>query len=231
MEELMHSRPLSYSAEEHLEDVGFHIARVKPDPQAAVVLPAAEAAYGGLKSRIEEWKTKQYAVTSAQNALVAADDLLDEVITATYHTILEDCHNDHHDPKFMLYFPRGLGAYTRVPYRDEVVADNGLADRCSRDASPKIQERAAVIRAETEKVAAAMRAREEALTAEAAAYGELQVQKLASVDTLRASSHQLSMIYSHQPDKVRAFFREFVHPKPPVKEVPTTATTPAGGRS
>jgi hypothetical protein len=191
--------------------MAYLIAHLKVDPQAADITPSVEAAAAALKTQNEDWTSKRHAVEEAQAGLVSADEILHNVVRAAHNVILDDVGHTRHSPKFLTYFPRGLAVVIRVPYVDELRTVRALAERCTQDPSPKIQEQAGLLRTAADQVNAAFDRRSEALVAESASYGQLQVQKLATIETCRSAGYRLAELYPNDWDRVRSYFRRIYH--------------------
>ncbi len=220
-------RALRYAPGEHLEDMAYLIAHLKADPQAAELAPNVEAASTALKTQNEDWNSKHHAVEEAQTGLENVDETLHNVVRTAHHVILDDVGYNRRAPKFLTYFSRGLVAIFKAPYVDELLAVRSLAERCAQDPSPKVQEQAGLLRAAADQMNAAFERRAEALVAESASYGQLQVQKLQTIDTCRRTGYRLAELYPDERDRVRSYFRQIYrrpHPTAPTAGEPTPAT-------
>ena len=82
-----------------------------------------------------------------------------------------------------------------------------LIQRCAQDTSPRIQEQATALQAAVDQMDAAFVRRAEAHANEGAAYGQLQVQKLQSIEVCRRAGNRLAELYPNQQDRVRSYFR------------------------
>ena len=223
----MATHSLQYGPEEHLEDLAFLIARLKADPDTVSVVPDVEPAYSALKAQTDAWSLKRHAVTDAQAAVESADKFMDNAVRTAHDIILDDVKHAHRDPKFITYFPRGLTAIIKVPYSEEAVAVGALADRCSQDPSPKVRELAGPLGSAAVQMRTSLDLRDLAVTAEASAYGQLQVQKIAAIDTIRRAVNRLEDIFPHERDKVRTFTRPIRRPERPKEDQPPLPTAPA----
>jgi hypothetical protein len=132
--------------------------------------------------------------------------------------------------EFLTYFPRGLVAITRASYQDQWTAVRSLAQRCAQDPSPKVQEQAGLLEAAADQTDAAFARRADALVAESASYGQLQVHTLQTIDTCRRVGYRLAELYPNEPDRVRSYFRKtYRRPRPtaPAAGEPTPETQAA----
>jgi hypothetical protein len=129
--------------------------------------------------------------------------------------ILDDLGYNRRSPRFLTYFPRGLAAFTRAPGLDQSTAVRALAQRCTQDSSPKVQEQGGLLQAAADRMDAAFARRAEALVAESASFGQLQVQKLATIETCLRAGYCLAELYLHERDRVRSYFRKtYRRPRP-----------------
>ena len=119
------------------------------------VAPDLEATSGALKTQTEDWTTKHFAVRETQNGLGIADENLINVVRTAHAVILDDVRHNHRSPRFLTYFPRGLVAFTRASYLDQLTAVRSLAQRCAQDPSPKVQEQAGLLEAAADQMDAA----------------------------------------------------------------------------
>ena len=81
------------------------------------------------------------------------------------------------------------------------------------DANPRIQDQAGRLQAAADQMDAAFARRAKALVAEAASFGQLQVEKLATIETCRRVGHRLTKLYPYQRGRVRSHFRR-IHRRP-----------------
>jgi hypothetical protein len=88
-----------------------------------------------------------------------------------------------------------------------------LVLRCAQDSSPKVQEQAGLLQAAADRMDAAFVRRAEAVVTEAVAFGQLQVEKLAAIETCRRAGHRLAELYPYERDRVRSYFRR-IHRRP-----------------
>jgi hypothetical protein len=219
-------RSLHYAPGEHLEDLAYLGAHLRADPQAAELVPNVEAASAALKAQSEDWSIKHHAVEEAQTGLENIDELLHNVVRTAHSVILDDVHHNRRSPRFLTYFPRGLAAIIKAPYVDELLAVRSIAERCAQDPSPKVQEQADLLRAAADQMNAALERRSEALVAESASYGQLQVQKLQTIDTCRRTGYRLAELYPDERDRVRSYFRQVYRQPHPPQSTPPTAAEP-----
>jgi hypothetical protein len=220
-------RALRSAPAEHLEDLAYLIAHLKADPQATAFAPDLEAASLALKTQVEDWSSKRHTVKETQTGLGNVEETLANVVRTAQDVILDDLRHNHRSPRFLTYFPRGLVAITRASYQDQLTAVRTLAQRCGQDPSPKVQEQAGLLEAAAGQMDAAFARRAEALVAESAAYGQLQVQKLATIDTCRRVGYRLAELYPNEPDRVRSYFRKTyrqTRPTAPTAGEPTPET-------
>lgn len=200
-------RALRANPAEHQEDLAYLIAHLNADPRAAAFAAAPEAASAALKTQIEDWTTKRHTVKETQVGLGNAEENLGNVVRTAQAVILDDLRHNHRSPRFLTYFPRGLVAITRTSYQRQLTGVRSLAQRCAQDPSPKVQEQAGLLSAAADQMNAAFNRRGEALAAELASYGQLQVEKLATIDTCRRVGYRLAELYPNEPDRVRSYFR------------------------
>ncbi len=121
-------------------------------------------------------------------------------------------------------------AVIRSSYAYQLTAVRSLAEHGRKDPSPKIQEQAVLLQAAADQMDAALTRRAQALVAESAGYGQVQVQKLQVIDTCRRVSYRLAELYPDQRDRVRSYFRQvYRRPRPaaPTEEEPTPAAEAA----
>jgi hypothetical protein len=200
-------RALRYASTVHLEDMAYLIAHLRADPRAAGLAADVEAAVDVLKIRSEEWSSSRHEVVKAQSALGNVEESFHNAVRNARHAILQDVGHRRDSPKFLTYFPRGLAVLFKRPYAERLRAVRSLAERCAQDPSPKVQDQAGLLRAAAEQMHAACESRDDALVAESAAYGQLQIQKLASIDMCRRTGHRLTELYPREVDRVRSYFR------------------------
>ena len=214
-------RALRSAPAEHLGDLAYLMANLKADPRAAEFAPNLEAASEGLRTQTEDWSSKHHTVRETQTGLGIVDETLLNIVRTAHDVILDDLRHNRRAPRFLTYFPRGLVAITRASYQDQLTAVRSLAQRCAQDPSPKIQEQAGLLQAAVDQMDAAFARRAEALAAESSAYGQLQVQKLAAIETCRRVGYRLAELYPDERDRVRSYFRKtYRRPRP---------TTPTAG--
>jgi hypothetical protein len=220
-------RAMDYAAAEHLQDLGYLAAGLNGDPQAAALATDVEAVSVSLRTQSEDWDLRRRWVQQAQKGVTHVSEALCNVVRATHAVILDDLGWDRHSSRFLTYFPRGLVAITRAPFWDQLTAVRSLAQRCAQDPNPKVQEQAARLRAAADQMEAAFAHRAEALVAEAASFGQLQVEKLAAIEACRRVGHRLTELYPYQRDRVRSYFRK-VHRRPRASRLPTAPATGSG---
>lgn len=200
-------RAVRYASTSHLEDMAHLIAHLRADPGAADLASDVEAAVDDMKARSEEWNGARHVVVEAQSTLENVEESLHNAVRNVRHAILEDVRHRRDSPKFLTYFPRGLAVLFKRPYAERLRAVRSLAERCAQDPSPKVQDQAGDLRAAAERMHAACERRDDALVAETTAYGQLQIQKLAAIDTCRRTGHRLAELYPREVDRVRSYFR------------------------
>jgi hypothetical protein len=210
-------RALRYAPEGHLEDMNYLIAHLMADPQAADIALGVEAASAALKTQSEDWNLKRRAVEEAQTGLTNVEEALRNVVRAAHNVILNDVGHTRRSSKFLTYFPRGLSPFVSVSYVDGLRAARSLADLCTQDTSPKIQEQAALLQAAADQMSSAYERRAAAQVAETVSYSRLQVQKLLAIDACRSAGYRLSELYPNNRDRVGTYFRRvYRRPRPAV---------------
>jgi hypothetical protein len=208
-------RAVDYAAAEHLEDLAYLAANLKADPQAAAFAPDVEAVSVALRTQSEDWNLHRHGVQETQRGLTHVSETLCNVVRAAHAVILDDLGYNRRSPRFLTYFPRGLVAFTRVPYLDQLTAVQSLAQRCVQDSSPRVQEQSGLLHAAADRMDAAFARRAEALVAESASFGQLQVEKLAAMETCLRAGYRLAELYPHERDRVRSYFRKtYRRPRP-----------------
>ena len=203
----MSVRSMSYAPGVHQEDLAILEAHLQSDPRAADLVAEVQATSAGLKSQTEKWDTQRHAVKETNSAAANVDETLHSAVRAAHVVILEDVLNNRRSPKFLTYFPRGLVGIFTAPYTDELQAVRALAERCTQDPSPKIQEQASLLGTAADQMSAALDRRTAALLAESVAFGQLQVEKTRAIEICRRTGHRLTEIYPAQQDRVRSYFR------------------------
>jgi hypothetical protein len=219
-------RALRYASGAHLEDMAYLIAHLKADPQAAELASNVEVSAAALKTQTETWSSNRHAVEEAQTRLENVDENLHDVVRTARDVILQDVHHSRRSPKFLTYFPRGLAAIFRTPYADQLRVVRSLAERCAQDPSPKIQDQVGLLTAAADQMHAAYEQRLDALVAESASYGQLQVQKIESIRMRRRVGHRLAELYPDDRDRVRSCFR-LVYRRRRAKDVAPEGAMPA----
>ena len=208
-------RATDYAAAEHLDDLAHLAACLKADPQATALVPDVEAGFVALRTQSEEWDLNRHVVQETQKGLGNVSESLCNVVRAAHAMILDDLGYNRRSPRFLTYFPRGLVAYTRASYLDQLTAVRSLALRCAQDPNPRIQDQAGRLQAAADQMDAAFARRAKALVAEAASFGQLQVEKLATIEICRRVGHRLTELYPYQRDRVRSYFRKiYRRPRP-----------------
>lgn len=203
----MEARSLQAAPAEHLEDLGHLIANLRADPRTARLVPGVEAARTTLETRSEDWRHKYHLVHEKQSGLEHAEEDLHHVVRTCRDVILDDVRHSRRASKFQIYFPRGMRAIIRAPYTDQLVSVRSIAERCAQDPSPKIREQAGTLQAAADRMQAAFNRRALALAAESTSSGQLQEQKIQTVETCRRISNRLSELYPNQWNRVRSYFR------------------------
>ena len=203
----MEARSLQAAPAEHLEDLGHLIANLRADPRTARLVPGVEMARATLAARSEDWRQKYNLVHETQSGMEHAEEDLHLVVRTCRDVILADVRHSRRAPKFQIYFPRGLRAVIRAPYTDQLVSVRAIAERCAQDPSPKIREQAGTLHAAADRMQAAFNRRAQALAAESASSGQVQEQKIQTVETCRRISNRLSELYPNQWNRVRSYFR------------------------
>jgi hypothetical protein len=238
------------AAAEHLADLAYLTTCLKADPQTAELAPNVEAASTRLRATSKNWNLHRRAVREMQMGLRRARHALGNVVRTAQFAILADVRHHRSAPSYLTYFPRGPAAFTRSRYVDQLAAITrasyqgqlttvrSLARRCAQDPSPKVQEQAGLLNAGADQMDAAFGRRGEALVAELASYGQLQVEKLATIDTCRRVGYRLAELYPSEQDRVRSYFRpNYRQARPtaptagdptPVTQAPATGTAVTG---
>lgn len=220
-------RALRSACAEHQQDLSYLLANLNADPRAAEIVPELEASSAALRAQNDDWMTRHFAVRETQSGLGNADEAMINAVRNANAAILDALNHNRRSQRFLIYFPRGLGAFTRASYLDQLSAVRALAQRCAQDPSPKIQEQAGLLNAAGDQMDAAFTRRGEALIAESASYGQLQAQKLQAIDACRRVGHRLAELYPGEQDRVRSYFRKSyrrARPTLPAAEDPTAAT-------
>ena len=228
----MQARNMRSAPAEHLEDLAFLTAHLKADPLAKEIASDMEAESATLKTQIEDWTRKRHAVQETQTGLGNMTETLRNAVRHAYNVTLDDLRHNRRAPKFLTYFPRGLGAFTKSSYLDFVTGVRSLVRRCAQDPSRRIQEQGTVLQAALDQVDAAFDHRAQAQADEGAAYGQLQVAKLQGIEACRRAAFHLAVIYPNEQDRVRSYFRRVTRrPRPtapaegePASETGTTTT-------
>jgi hypothetical protein len=205
---VMHSRPIHFTAQEHLEDLDYLIAHCQADPRATHLVAEVEAARIPLRARMDDWTAKGNLVIEAQTALLLTQERLDNTVRTTRSVILDDVEHDHNSPKLLIYLPRGLKPFIAASYMEKAAMARSMAERCAQDPSPKVQAAAGPLSDAANDLTAALERRQDAAVAESAAYGQLQVEKLHAIDTCREIAHRLEELYPHDRARVRSYFRQ-----------------------
>ena len=226
----MQARSMRSVPTEHLEDLAYLTAHLKADPKATAIVSDVEAESATLQTQIQDWDSKRHAVREMQTGLGNLTATLRNAVRRAHNEILDELEHDRRAPKFLTYFPRGVTAFTMASYLDLVTDVRSLIQRCAQDTSPRIQEQATALQAAVDQMDAAFARRAEAHANEGAAYGQLQVQKLQSIEVCRGAGNRLAELYPNQQDRVRSYFRRVV--RRPRATAPTegetaTATGPA----
>lgn len=229
----MQARSMRSVPTEHLEDLAYLTAQLKADPKATAIVSDVEAESATLQTQIQDWDSKRHAVRETQTGLGNLTATLRNAVRHAHNEILDELEHDRRAPKFLTYFPRGVMAFTKASYLDLVTDVRSLIQRCAQDASPRIQEQATALQVAVDQMDAAFARRAEAHANEGAAYGQLQVQKLQSIEACRRAGNRLAELYPNQQDRVRSYFRRVVRrPRAtaPTEEetAPATGTTTAG---
>jgi hypothetical protein len=167
-----------------------------------------EAVSVALRTQSEEWNLHRHGVQETQRGLTHVSEALCNVVRAAHAVILDDLGYNRRSPRFLTYFPRGLVAFTRAPYLDQLTAVRSLAQRCVQDSSPRVREQSGLLHAVADRMDAAFARRAEALVAESASFGQLQVEKLAAIETCLRAGYRLAELYPHERDRVRSYFRK-----------------------
>ena len=203
----MHARTMRSAPTEHLEDLAYLTAHLKADPLAKEIASDMEAEFATLKRQIEEWSGKRHAVQETQTGLGNMTETLRNAVRHAHNVILDDLRHNRRAPKFLTYFPRGLGAFTKASYLDLVTDVRSLVKRCAQDPSQRIREQGTVLQAALDQTDAAFDHRAQAQADEGAAYGQLQVAKLQGIEACRRAAFHLAVIYPNEHDRVRSYFR------------------------
>ena len=209
----MHSRAISYAAREHLQDLDYAISHLEPDPVGAQFAPDAEAARAALETKMDDWTATDRALATAQAGLLIAEENLSNAARKARAGILDDVHYKRDARKIVTYLPHGLHAVTTVSFLEEVGAVRVLAAHCAQDPSPTVQALSGPLVTAADEAQAAYDRRRDALVAEGAAYGRLQVEKINATDALRQIAHRLLEVLGNDRDKVNSFFRPVARPR------------------
>jgi hypothetical protein len=223
---------MSFSAQEHLDDLAYLIAHLGPDPVGTQFVPEAQEAFDALSRRMTEWSQADRNLTTTQAGMVVADGRLTNAVRTARDRIMEDANHDRHDRKMATYLPHGLAGVFTGSLLDQVNAVRVLASHCAQDPSPNLQALSASLLAEAEETKAAFDRRQDATVAEGTAYGNLRVEKLNATDTVRRIAHRLLEAYQNDRRKVNGFFRPVSRPRKngarKTDAAVTSAPTPSG---
>ena len=200
-------RVIPQAAAEHLEDLAYLTTCLKADPQTAEFVPNVEAVSTRLRAMSMDWNVHRHAVREMQMGLRRARHALGNVVRAAQFAILDDVRHHRSDPRYLTYFPRGLAAFTRSSYVDQLAAVRNLARQCTRDPNPKIREQAGLVHAATDRMVAAFTRLSDAQVVESEACGRLQAEKIQAVRTCRSIGHRLEDLYPDEPARARSYFR------------------------
>jgi len=229
----MQTRTIRSAPTEHLEDLAYLTAHLKADPLAQEIASDVEAESTTLKDQIENWNGKRHAVQETQTGLRNMNETLCNAVRHAHDVILDDLRRNRRSPKFLTYFPRGLGAFTKTSYLELVTDVRSLVQRCAQDPSVRIQEQGTVLQGALDQMDAAFARRAEAQANEGAAFGQIQVHKLQSIEACRRAAFHLGVIYPNERDRVRSYFRRVnrrPRPTAPAEGDAASATgTPATG--
>ena len=230
----MQARNMRSAPAEHLEDLAYLTAHLKADPRALEIASDMEAESATLGDQIEEWSRKRHAVQETQTGLGNMTETLRNAVRHAHNVILDDLRHNRRAPKFLTYFPRGLGAFTKASYLDLVTDVRSLVQRCVQDPSQRVREQGTVPQAALDQTDAAFDHRAQAQADEGAAYGQLQVAKLQGIQACRRAAFHLAVIYPSEQDRVRSYFRRVTRrPRPtvPAEGVPASESGTAVTRS
>jgi hypothetical protein len=217
----MQVRTIRSAPTEHLEDLAYLTAHLKADPLAREIASDVEAESATLKEQIEAWTSKRHAVRETQTGLGNMTETLRNAVRHSHDVILDDLRRNRRSPKFLTYFPRGLEAFNKASYLELVTDVRSLVERCAQDPSSRVQAQGTLLQAALDQMCVAFDHRAQAHANEGAAYGQLQVQKLQSIEACRRAAFHLAVIYPNEHDRVRSYFRRVTRrPRP---------TAPAGG--
>ena len=223
----MQARSMRSVPTEHLEDLAYLTAHLKADPLAKEIATDMEAESATLKVQIDDWSNKRHAVQETQTGLGNMTETLRNAVRHAHDVILDDLRRNRRSPKFLTYFPRGLETFNKASYLELVTDVRSLVQRCAQDPSPRVQEQGTLLQAALDQMDAAFDHRAQAQADEGAAYGQLQVQKLQSIEACRRAAFHLAVIYPSEHDRVRSYFRRVTRrPRPtaPAGGEPTSAT-------
>jgi hypothetical protein len=210
----MLTRLITSSVREHLDDLAFTAARCRANPRTAELVPILEPVQASLRGRIDAWKAQKDALLQSQTALVQADEELDNALRSAQAVLLEDVGHVRRAPKLLTFLPRGITPIIAAPYLDKAAIVLAIAQRCARETSSRVQALSTTLTAAVEKVTAAYARRQAATISEMAAFGELQLQKLAAIHACHRVEHRLSEMFPDEPDRVRMYFRLRWRPRP-----------------
>jgi hypothetical protein len=208
--------------------LAYLTAHLKADPKATAIVSDAEAESATLQTQIQDWDSKRHAIQETQTGPGNVTATLRNAVRHAHNEILDELEHDRRAPKFLTYFPRGVMAFTKASCLDLVTDFRSLIQRCAQDTSPRIQEQATALQVAVDQMDAAFARRAEANANEGAAYGQLQVQKLQSIEVCRRAGNRLAELYPNRQDRVRSHFRRVV--RRPRATPPTEGeTAPATG--
>jgi hypothetical protein len=229
----MRTRTIRSAPTEHLEDLAYLAAHLKADPLAQEIASDMEAESATLRDQIEDWSSKRHAVRETQTGLGNMNETLRNAVRHAHDVILDDLRRNRRSPKFLTYFPRGLGGFTKTSYLELVTDVRSLVQRCAQDPSARIQEQGTALQGALDQMDVAFARRAEAQANEGAAFGQIQVHKLRSIEACRRAAFHLGVIYPNEHDRVRSYFRRVnrrPRPTAPAEGEPASATgTPATG--
>jgi hypothetical protein len=221
----MQVRTIRSASAEHLEDLAYLTAHLKADPRAFEIASDVEAESATLKNQIEDWSSKRHAVQETQTGLGIMTETLRNAVRHAHDVILDDLRRNRRSPKFLTYFPRGLEAFNKASYLELVTDVRSLVQRCAQDPSSRVQEQGTLLQAALDQMDAAFDHRAQAQADEGAAYGQLQVQKLQSIEACRRAAFHLAVIYPNEHDRVRSYFRRVTRrPRPTAPALSLTQT-------
>jgi len=210
----MRALPLSDNGAIFLTRSEGILRKLATHPRTAHLIPIVQTAHDRLQTAYDAWLATHDEILRTQAELESAETHQDEKVGLAAFTLLGKVDDDRRSPLWISHFPRGYRGIAEVPAGEEELDAVALAEIFARDEDPDLRALGPVLALAAERARDALEAHREAVLEESAAYGALQLAKLAWNEACHRLGAELRRVFGNQTALSDRFFEERAKRRP-----------------